>query len=298
MTGTDATIAFVGLGAIGSPMAARLRAGGHRVLGIDPSPEARARGREADIAVAETIAAAGDAQAVIVMVATPAQLQRLAADAAAAGIGSGQTWVVMSTVGTEAVASASAELAAAGAVVVDAPVTGGVARARTGELAIFAAGEDVALDEIRPALSLLGAVHRVGREPGAGQAVKVVNQHLCSVHLAAAAEALALTRQLGLEPDAVLPLLESGAAGSWMLSDRGRRMLGDPDVEPTSRIDIFVKDSGLVAQAAQAVGAETPVLDAARARYLSAADAGWGARDDSRVIDTYTAHAAHLRRGR
>ncbi len=89
--------------------------------------------------------------------------------------------------------------------------------------------------------------------------------------------------------------MESGAAASWMLSDRGPRMLGDTDVEVTSQINIFVKDSGLVADAARSAGAQTPVLDAARARYLAAADAGLGTRDDSRVIETYT-HAPALTR--
>jgi 3-hydroxyisobutyrate dehydrogenase/putative dehydrogenase len=115
----------------------------------------------------------------------------------------------------------------------------------------------------------------------------VVNQHLCSVHLVAAAEALHLARGLGLDPAAVLPLIEKGAAGSWMLSDRGPRMLQGTDVEVTSAVTIFVKDSGLVAAAAAAAKVDVPLLAQAHDRFQRAANAGLGARDDSRVIETW-----------
>jgi 3-hydroxyisobutyrate dehydrogenase-like beta-hydroxyacid dehydrogenase len=118
--------------------------------------------------------------------------------------------------------------------------------------------------------------------------VKVVNQHLCSVHIVAAAEALSLGASLGLDQAAVLDLVAGGAAGSWMLSDRGPRMLED-DPTVTSTIGIFVKDSGLVAEAAASAGADVPVLAAARARYLAAAEAGLERADDSQVIRTYGA---------
>ncbi len=116
----------------------------------------------------------------------------------------------------------------------------------------------------------------------------MVNQHLCSVHIVAAAEALNLAKTLGLDPGTVLGLVERGAAGSWMLSDRGPRMLAGTDVEVTSTIGIFVKDSSLVFDAARTAGASTPLLDIARDRYQQAADAGLAMRDDSRVIETYS----------
>ena len=103
-----------------------------------------------------------------------------------------------------------------------------------------------------------------------------------------AAEALSLAESLGLDPGAVLGLVEQGAAGSWMLSDRGPRMLAGTDVEVTSTIGIFVKDSSLVSDAARSVSADTPLLEVARDRYRRAADAGLAGRDDSRVIETYS----------
>ena len=135
---------------------------------------------------------------------------------------------------------------------------------------------------------MLGTMRVVGGRIGDGQSVKIVNQHLCSIHIVAAAEALSLADSLGLDRASVLELVAGGAAGSWMLSDRGPRMLGDTDVAVMSTINIFVKDSGLVAAAANRVGAEVPLLRAAEERYRRAADGGLGARDDSRVIETYT----------
>jgi len=134
----------------------------------------------------------------------------------------------------------------------------------------------------------MGTVHATGERLGDGQSIKVVNQHLCSVHIAAAAEALNLARALGLDPARVLQLVEKGAAGSWMLSDRGPRMLAGTDVEVTSSINIFVKDSGLVAQAGASSGAQLPLLELAHQRFCQAAEAGLGLRDDSRVIETWS----------
>jgi 3-hydroxyisobutyrate dehydrogenase len=281
-------IAFVGIGAIGLPMAVRLHEAGSDVTGVDPFPASHERAAAAGIRAVANLADAAAADIVIVMVATPDQLGELVGTALRTTTVAGQTWVIMSTVGPAAVIEQGELLRRAGAHVVDAPFTGGVARARTGELTIFLSGVPADTGRIAAALAPLGTVKTVGATLGDGQAIKVVNQHLCAVHIVAAAEALALAGSLGLDPAQVLPLVESGAAASWMLSDRGPRMLGDTDVEVTSQVNIFVKDSGLVAEAARSAGADTPVLDAARARYVAAADLGLGTRDDSRVIETYT----------
>ena len=283
------SITFVGIGAIGFPMATLLVAAGHAVTGVDPFAAARERAVDAGLTAAASIGEATPSDTVIVMVATPDQLTTLVDQALAETDVSGQTWIVMSTVGPSSVVSEGERLAAKGAVVVDAPVTGGVARAITGDLVIFASGSADDLDRVSPVLSVLGTVRTVGSVIGEGQAIKVVNQHLCSVHIVAAAEALALAESLGLDRATVLDLVSGGAAGSWMLSDRGPRMLLGTDAPVTSTINIFVKDSGLVATAASESGARVPLLDVARARYEAAASADLGLRDDSRVIETYLA---------
>ena len=278
-------LTFVGIGAIGLPMAIQLHRAGYGVTGIDPAVGARERAASAGLTGAARITDAARSDAVIVMVATPEHLATLV-DQAGDTV-RGQTWVIMSTVGPDVIQSQSGRLIAAGARVVDAPVTGGVARAQTGELVIFASGEAAAVHDVMPILEALGTVRVVGDRVGTGQSVKIVNQHLCSIHIVAAAEALSLADSLGLDRASALDLVSGGAAGSWMLSDRGLRMLGDTDVPVMSTINIYVKDSGLVASAAVASGAQVPLLKAAEERYHLAADAGLGVRDDSRVIETY-----------
>lgn len=278
-------VTFIGVGAIGLPMALQIQRAGHDVTGVDVLDTVIATAKSSGIETVNSVSAAPGADVVVVMVATPDQLAAL--------VGRitdpvrGQLWLIMSTVGPQAVREQGEILQRAGARVVDAPVTGGVARARTGGLVIFAAGtaEDVA--SAAPVLDAMGTVRMTGQRLGDGQSIKVVNQHLCSVHIAAAAEALSLARSLGLDPAAVLDLIEKGAAGSWMLSDRGPRMVAGTDVEVTSSVNIFVKDSGLVASAGQSCGAELPLLAIAHERFCRAADAGLGLRDDSRVIETW-----------
>lgn len=278
-------ITFIGVGAIGLPMALRIQRAGHEVTGVDVSEAVIANAKASGIETVGYLSDAPAADVVVVMVATPAQLAGLVGRITVPV--RGQLWLIMSTVGPQAVREQGELLRRAGARVVDAPVTGGVARARTGELVIFASGERKDISAAAPVLDAMGTVRITGATLGDGQSIKVVNQHLCSVHIAAAAEALSLARSLGLDPATVLRLVENGAAGSWMLSDRGPRMVGANDVEVTSAIDIFVKDSGLVASAGESCGAQLPLLAIAHERFCQASEAGLGSRDDSRVIETW-----------
>lgn len=278
-------VTFVGVGAIGLPMALQIKRAGHDVTGVDVSPSVITNATSSGIHTLSNLSAAPVADVVVVMVATPEQLAGLVSRVTESV--RGQLWCVMSTVGPQSMREQGELLQRAGARVVDAPVTGGVARAKTGELVIFAAGNSKDIADATPVLKSMGTVCVTGQRLGDGQSIKVVNQHLCSVHIVAAAEALSLARTLGLDPATVLRLVEKGAAGSWMLSDRGPRMLGGSDVEVTSTINIFVKDSGLVMSAGESCGAQTPLLNIAHDRFRLAAEAGLGLRDDSRVIETW-----------
>lgn len=278
-------VTFVGVGAIGLPMALQIQGAGHAVSGVDVSEAVIANAMSKGIDTVRHFSAAPAADVVVVMVATPTQLAGLVRQVGK--VEEGQLWIIMSTVGPQSVREQGEALRLAGARVVDAPVTGGVARAKTGELVIFAAGSTPDVESATPVLESMGEVRITGERLGDGQSIKVVNQHLCSVHIAAAAEALSLARLLGLDPEVVLRLVESGAAGSWMLSDRGPRMVAAKNVEVTSTIDIFVKDSGLVASAGASCGAQLPLLSIAHERFCRAADAGLGLHDDSRVIETW-----------
>ena len=202
--------------------------------------------------------------------------------------GPGSVVVLGSTVGTDAIPATVERLAALGVDLVDAPLSGGPARAGAGDLLIVVGAEPAARERARPVLELLASTLTVvGDRPGDGQALKTVNQLLCGVHIAAAAEALALADALGLDREKTLAALEAGAAGSFMLSNRGPRMLQAYDedgAEVLSRLDIFVKDMGIVGRAARAAGLPAPVAAAAEQLYLLGQAQGLAAADDSAVI--------------
>ncbi|MBA2813691.1 NAD(P)-dependent oxidoreductase [Streptomyces sp. KM273126] len=280
-------VAFVGVGAMGMPMA-RLVMRRHPVTVFDPDSA-----RTAELAAEGACVAGSAAEAVrgadtaVVMVATPAQLEQalFGEDGVHAGLAARTTVVLMSSVGVDCVVDAGLRLEALGARVVDAPVTGGAVRAVTGELTVLAGAAPEVLDEVRPLLELMAArIAHCGDRVGDGQAVKLVNQLLCSVHLAAAGEALQFARALGLDPEQVLATIESGAASSFMLSDRGPRMLKDGTTPVRSAIDIFVKDSSLVLAAAREAGAVTPLTEQAAELFSRASHQGLGRDDDSSVI--------------
>lgn len=281
---------FIGLGAMGLPMARLLatsgRFGSVKVFDVQPS-RAESLVEAGAVATSSARDAADGSDALFLMVANEAQVRAalFGPDAAAEGLPEGSVVVVMSTIGPEAVEDISRELAGRRVRLLDAPVSGGVGRAGSGELLIMAGGERSVFDELGPALDILGSsVVHCGERAGDGQSVKLVNQLLCGVHIVAAAEALAYAESLGLDPEFVLDTIGSGAASSFMLEDRGRRMLSRSFSDPKSALDIFVKDMGLVCEAADAHGFESVLARAARNVYLEGQKAGLGREDDSGVI--------------
>ena len=218
-------VGWLGLGAMGAPMAARAARAGHVVRGYDIVP-GRAASLAADgVRPAGTVAAAaGGADLIVIMVATPGQVEEalFAPGGTAGSLAAGSIVVVMATVGPEAVVSAAGRLAAGGVAVVDAPVSGGTARAASGDLLIMVSGPEEPAARAQPVLSALArSAPVVGSSPGDGQRMKLVNQLLCGVHIAAAAEALAFAEALGLTAAECWRVLREGAAASFMLDDRG-----------------------------------------------------------------------------
>jgi putative dehydrogenase len=285
------SIGFVGLGAIGTPMAQNLVKAGFEVRGYDVRAEAVSALAAAGARPAASAAEAAEgADLLVLMVVNAAQAEQvLFAGGAASALPEGGVVALMSTCPPGAVANLAARVAALGRRFVDAPVSGGVAGARAATLTIMAAAPAAVLDRVRPAFEALGdKVFHVGETPGQGAAVKTVNQLLCGVHIAAAAEALALAARIGVEPGVALRILSGSAAASWMLNDRGPRML---EAEPavTSAIDIFVKDLGIVMEAGREAKAPLPLAAAAYQLFLATSGRGEGGADDSQVIRTYRA---------
>lgn len=284
------TVAVIGLGAMGLPMSTRL-AERFEVRGFDIAEGRIAIAAEQGVtpaaSAAEAVAGAG---AVLVAVRTGAQLNDLlfGESGLAEHLADGAVVILTSTVGTDGIGAIADRLAEHGAHLVDAPLSGGPVRAGEGDLLIVVGATPAALEVARPVLDQLAStLSIVGDKPGDGQALKTVNQLLCGVHIAAAAEALALADALGLDRDKTLEALTAGAANSFMLGNRGPRALRAYDeegAEVLSRLDIFVKDMGIVGDAARAAHLSTPVAGAAEQLFLLGEAQGLGAHDDSAVI--------------
>lgn len=287
---TEYTVAVLGLGAMGLPMATRL-ASQLTVHGFDIAEPRLKLAEEAGIRTFESAqAAARGADALLLAVRNGEQLNEVlfGANGVAPVLAKGSVVILTSTVGTEAIPSTVARLADFGVELVDAPLSGGPVRAGEGDLLIVVGARPDAQRQAAPVLELLAStLSIVGDNPGDGQALKTVNQLLCGVHIAAAAEALALADALGLDQAKTLAALEAGAAGSFMLSNRGPRILEaytEDGAEVLSRLDIFVKDMGIVGKAARAAGLAAPVAAAAEQLFLLGQAQGLAAEDDSAVI--------------
>jgi 3-hydroxyisobutyrate dehydrogenase len=284
------TVAVLGLGAMGLPIATRLQTA-LTVHGFDIAEPRLVLAAAGGIRPFDSAVAAVDGvDAVLLAVRDSGQLHDVlfGSTGIAATLTEGTVVILTSTVGIDGIATVADRLAESGIDLVDAPLSGGPGRAGSGDLLIVVGGSESARKKAAPVLELLASTLTVvGDRAGDGQALKTVNQLLCGVHIAAAAEALALAAALGLEPAATLEALQAGAAASFMLGNRGPRMLeayseGGADV--LSQLDIFVKDMGIVTRAARSVRLSTPVAAAAEQLYLLGSSHGLGARDDSSVI--------------
>ena len=286
-------VGLIGLGAMGRGVAKNLLQKGFGVVGADVDPRSlewlREQGGE-PAADAQAIAEA--CSVVVTFVVNDRQTEQVlfGADPLVGRLKPGTVVVTCSTMPPAYVRALGGRLAGHGLRLVDAPVTGGMAGAEKGTLTIMAAGERQAFEEVKPVLAAFGArIFHLGEEPGMGSQMKVVNQLLCGIHIVAAAEGLALAKQHGLPLDTTLEILRSGSASSWMLGDRGPRMVREAFDEVTSAVDIFVKDMGLVVDAARESRFAAPLAHTAFLSFLAASGRGWGALDDSAVMRNYDA---------
>ena len=284
------TVSVLGLGAMGLAMATRL-VERFTVHGFDIHDERRALATASGVLCSDSARGAVDgADVVILAVRSGPQLEDVlfGERGIASDLNPATVVILTSTVGVDAVTATARRLAGLGIDLVDAPLSGGPVRAAAGDLLVVVGADPVVLGSVSDVLDQIGStITVVGDSPGDGQALKTVNQLLCGVHIAAAAEALALAEALGLDPEASLAALEAGAAGSFMLSNRGPRMLKAHSAESPpvlSRLDIFVKDMGIVGDATRALGLPSPLASAAEQMFLLGQSLGHGAEDDSAVI--------------
>ena len=282
-------VAVVGLGAMGLPMAMHLA----KAFDIVASEVSESRRMDAEAGGIFTLArpaqAATNADLALLAVRDEAQAREalFGPDGVVRSLRAGGVVILTSTIGPAAARSIDAELAAHSLQLVDAPISGGPARAGEGDLLIMVGAAPEPFERCRPVLEHLATTLTVvGARAGDGQAAKAINQLLAGVHIAAAAEAIALARGLGLDTRMILETLSTGAAGSFMFSDRGPRMLQAyaDGAEVRSRLDIMVKDMGIVTGIGRETHVPLPLAAAAQQLYLLGAAQGLGSQDDSTVV--------------
>jgi 3-hydroxyisobutyrate dehydrogenase len=277
----------VGIGNMGLAMALRLRDRGLPVVvhDIDPARGPLAAAQGADV-VGSAAAVAGRCGCVIVAVVDAAQTEAvLFGDAGLAGaMAPGSTVLLCPTIAPADTERFAARLAGRGIACIDAPMSGGPARARAGTMSLMVACADAVFERHRALLEALAdPVFRVGERVGDGARTKLVNNLLAAINLAGAAEAVALAERVGLDAARTLAVIERSSGQSWIGSDRLPRAIAG-DLAPRAHTTLLAKDARLALEMARAAGFDTPVGGAAAARYAAACAAGLGALDDASLL--------------
>jgi 3-hydroxyisobutyrate dehydrogenase len=290
MTSQDQTIGFIGLGAMGMGMATSLIKVGFRVKGYDINPAAlQVFSRAGGQAVTSIVGAARDVAALVIVVVNAEQVEEVlfGLDAAAEVLPSGSVVILCSTVKPEFARQTAARLYDMGLEMIDAPISGGAAKAAEGKLSIMASGFPAAFDKVDPILAAMSEkLYKLGDECGLGSTVKMVNQLLAGIHIAAAAEAIAFGVKAGANPAQLYEVISNSAGASWMFQNRVPHMLAG-DFTPLSAVEIFVKDLGIVLETGKEIRFPLPLSAAAHQLYLMAAAAGLGREDDSAVVKIF-----------
>lgn len=289
-------IGLIGVGNMGAPMAARLMERGRAVTVRDVRPEAEAplvaAGAQRAATPRDVALACGCVHVVVV---DAAQIDDVLTGAGGLldVLRPGQRVLFHSTIAPADAARFAAAVSGRGAFALDAPISGGPARARSGQMSMMVAASDAAFDAAKPVLDVLAArLFRVGDRPGLGATMKLVNNLLAGTYLAAGAEAFAIGRAAGLDPKIMASVFSASSGQSWILDDRlGRLVAGDPQV--TAQMHILAKDMRLAVELGQSVQGPKQVGAAASAWFAAALEAGMSDEDDSKLIEWL---AASLRR--
>lgn len=275
--------AVIGLGTMGMGAARNLLAKGFAVTGCDRSDIARQNFEGPSVAGAAAIPQGTQAVVVFVVNAAQAEAVLFGSEGCAPRLAKGAVVIQGATIAPEAARALAAKAEAAGLHFLDAPVSGGAKGAQAGTMTIMASGAPAAFAAAQPVLDAIATrVFRLSDEPGIGSTVKMINQLLAGVHLAAAGEAMALAIRAGADPRTVYEVISGAAGASWMFNDRVPRFLEGDDT-PRSAVNIFVKDLGIVLDAGRGLEFPLPMASAAHQLFLAAAAAGYGARDDGFV---------------
>ena len=286
------SVCVLGLGAMGMGAALSCLRAGLATSGVDLDPDRRSQFLKAGGSEAASGAGAlnGPFDAAVVLVVNAAQARQviLGEDGLASKMAPGGAIMVSCTQSAEDARTLGREIEAVRLLMLDAPVSGGAAKAAEGAMTVMASGPDAAFDALAPVLEAVAAkTYRIGPEIGQGATVKVIHQLLAGVHIAVGAEAMALAARAGIPLDLMYEVVTNAAGNSWMFENRMKHVV-DGNYSPTSAVDIFVKDLGLVTETGRALGFPLPLASTAFAMFQQASNMGHGREDDSAVIKTFS----------
>ncbi|MFZ1181718.1 MAG: L-threonate dehydrogenase [Herbaspirillum sp.] len=283
-------VGVIGLGAMGLGVARSLLRAGFKVHACDVRREVLDTfAAEGGVTCANPAEMGEMADVVITLVVNAAQTETVlfSEHGAASTLKRGSVVISSATVAPDFAIALGQRLVEKGLLMLDAPVSGGAARAASGEITMMTSGPVDAYARVEDVLDgMAGKVYRLGDAHGIGSRVKIINQLLAGVHIAASAEAMALGLREGVNPDALYDVITHSAGNSWMFENRVPHILNG-DYAPLSAVDIFVKDLGLVLDTARRSKFPLPLAAAAHQMFMMASTAGHGGEDDSAVIKIF-----------
>jgi len=284
------SVGVIGLGSMGLGVARTLLAKGFQVHAFDVRPEVvKAFVKQGGIAAANPAEVGANSPVLIVLVVNAEQTEDalFGRNGAAPRMARGSVVVASATVAPGYAEYLGHRLSQHGIYLIDAPVSGGTARAASGQLSIMSSGGRAAYRQAQPVLDAIAVkVYRLGEQPGMGSKVKMINQLLAGVHIAAACEAMALGIRAGVDPNVLYEVISNSAGASWMFQNRVPHILAG-DFTPLSAVNIFVKDLGIVLDSARKLTFPLPITATAHQMYLMAGAAGYGLEDDSAVVKVF-----------
>jgi L-threonate 2-dehydrogenase len=283
-------IGVIGLGAMGTGMAVSLARAGHKPIVFDVRKEQISKLVDQGAQAANSASHLASQCDVIVCVVINAQQTEdvlFGSGAVANAMKAGSVFVMCSTVAPQFAQGLEQRLNAMHLHFLDAPISGGAAKAASGQMTMMTAGKPECYALCEAYLSVMAAkVYKLGDCAGNGSKVKIINQLLAGVHIAAAAEAMALGLREGVQADQLYEVITNSAGNSWMFENRMPHVL-NADYTPLSAVDIFVKDLGLVLDTARASKFPLPLASTAHQMFMQASSAGYGREDDSAVIKIF-----------
>ncbi len=282
-------IGVVGLGSMGYGIAQSVLRAGHETYGFDVAPEQQQRFVSEGGAVGTLADVAKTLDAAIVVVLNAAQTENVlfGDEGCVSRMKAGSVVIASATVAPDFARDMEKRCNAADVHYLDAPISGGAAKAAEGCLSVMASGTPLAFAAAKPVLDATAeTVFELGDSAGAGSAMKSVNQMLAGTHIAMMAEAMTFGMTQGVEPQQFLDVISKCAGTSWMLENRAPHII-DGDYTPRSSVDIWPKDLGIVLDIAKSAKFSAPITAIALQQFLAASGAGLGKEDDAAVAKIY-----------